>query len=274
MADKPEKPEIPGKHALREKLRKLDITLMQDTLLDKASTRKLLGLLLGMIEEKKDEVRSLAARLSQVEEMALFDADTDLPNKRSFEQQFGDMIARRQRRGRKKATPPTAITAVMLDINWMKLINHISHNAGDAALRHVADILKSKETLREGDIIARVGDTKADEFAIVMYDATREQAETHMQKLTEQIRNTPCNYAGQNIPVSVAFGVHELLPNDTVETVRDATSRKMRDNKEHMKETAEMRADLAEIVRLGLGSLNTRHTDRAADAGEETTPSL
>ena len=68
---------------------------------------------------------------------------TELPNRRAF-----DRALARASRG------PLALVA--LDIDHFKRVNDtLGHAAGDAALRHLARVLR--EGLRDGDVAARIG---------------------------------------------------------------------------------------------------------------------
>ena len=69
------------------------------------------------------------------------------------------------------------------DLDGMKWINDtLGHKEGDNALTEVAEILK--ETFRVSDIIARVG---GDEFVVLAIDIADLNADTHMDRLQDQI---------------------------------------------------------------------------------------
>ena len=75
------------------------------------------------------------------------------------------------------------LAMLMIDIDHFKQYNDsYGHQAGDAALRTVAQLLKSF-TRRPFDIAARYG---GEEFVVVMYG----MAHSHLQELAERIRQT------------------------------------------------------------------------------------
>ena len=78
------------------------------------------------------------------------------------------------------ATPPAS---VYIDLNDFKEINDThGHQAGDEALKHVADILLG--SVRDSDVVGRLG---GDEFGIILdksgADAARERAEALRQSV-------------------------------------------------------------------------------------------
>ncbi len=99
----------------------------------------------------------LALRLDMLVHDASHDALTGLLNRRSYELQLDQAVARARRYGW-----PFAL--VLLDLDNFKVVNdRYGHAAGDAALRAVGSELRA--ALRSGDVAARLG---GDEFALLV----------------------------------------------------------------------------------------------------------
>jgi diguanylate cyclase (GGDEF)-like protein len=98
-------------------------------------------------------------------ELALRDQLTGLRNRRFFDDQLEQALARADRSGR-----PVAL--LVLDLDGLKAINDAGgHPAGDAALCAAADALR--RSVRRGDLPCRLG---GDEFAVILPDAGAEAA--------------------------------------------------------------------------------------------------
>lgn len=133
------------------------------------------------------EVSTLHERLRDA---ALTDGLTGLANFRGFTHSLHQEVAR----GKRYKHP---FCLIMLDVDGLKGINdREGHLAGDAALRSVATDLRV--VLRGTDILARYG---GDEFAVLLTQTTRQQAETTMRRLRGWTE------------ISVSYGVAEF-PSD------------------------------------------------------------
>jgi diguanylate cyclase (GGDEF)-like protein len=101
----------------------------------------------------------------RLEELALTDPLTGLPNRRAWEQQLPGELARAQRDGR-------PLCLALLDLDHFKAFNdRHGHPAGDALLRDAATAW-SRE-LRAGDLLARYG---GEEFVLVLPNCSPDEA--------------------------------------------------------------------------------------------------
>jgi len=100
--------------------------------------------------------RLAAARaVHDAEQRAIRDPLTGLLNRREFER------ALEQYRGEGRSPAPPA-TLIYVDLDHFKRLNDsLGHPAGDAALKHVAQLLEG--AVRDGDLVARIG---GEEFAV------------------------------------------------------------------------------------------------------------
>ncbi|SIR76199.1 PAS domain S-box-containing protein/diguanylate cyclase (GGDEF) domain-containing protein [Janthinobacterium sp. TND4EL3] len=131
------------------------------------------GAFLLDVRERRELAAKNASLLAQLEQQALHDALTSLPNRRAYEAQAEQAMARAARSG-------AALTVGVADLDHFKKINdRHGHAVGDAVLRNVAQVLR--DTGRVTDVAARMG---GEEFGLLFPDATLPQA----QMVAERIR--------------------------------------------------------------------------------------
>jgi diguanylate cyclase (GGDEF)-like protein len=117
-----------------------------------------------------------ASLFAQIQQQALTDALTGCYNRRSFEMQLD-----REMKVSKRQHQPLSL--IMLDLDRFKQLNDsVGHDAGDAALRKLADCFKQE--LRGVDSAARFG---GDEFAVILPQAYMEGALIVAERLRASI---------------------------------------------------------------------------------------
>jgi diguanylate cyclase (GGDEF)-like protein/PAS domain S-box-containing protein len=105
------------------------------------------------------DITAIKLHQSQLEHMAHFDALTHLPNRLLLSDRLQQALMQTQRRGQQLAV-------VYIDIDGFKHVNdRYGHDVGDQLLIILANAMKN--TLREGDTLARIG---GDEFVAVLID--------------------------------------------------------------------------------------------------------
>ena len=121
---------------------------------------------------------------------------TGLFNRRRWE----TFLAHEWRRGLRH---PPGLCLVMLDVDHFKRINDtLGHAAGDAALKHVAHVLKA--TCRTSDITARVG---GEEFAVILPATSIEGGLEQAERLREGLAASRFEYADKQHALTVSLGV-------------------------------------------------------------------
>ncbi|KZY48137.1 hypothetical protein A3731_07045 [Roseovarius sp. HI0049] len=94
-------------------------------------------------------------------------------------------------------------TLIVADVDHFKAFNdRYGHPAGDAALRHVVDVLSRH--CRQGDLLARFG---GEEFLLLMPGTTPREGQHVAERLCEALRNEPAEMDGEARPVTASFGV-------------------------------------------------------------------
>ncbi|MDO9708426.1 PleD family two-component system response regulator [Paracraurococcus lichenis] len=97
----------------------------------------------------------------------------------------------------------TAAAVMLLDVDRFKAINDThGHAAGDLALKHVADRLRSH--LRAADVLARYG---GEEFMVVLASAPKDYAAAVAERLRLAIGGTPVPTGAKDLPVTVSIGL-------------------------------------------------------------------
>jgi diguanylate cyclase (GGDEF)-like protein len=131
-----------------------------------------------------------------LKEQAIRDPLTGLFNRRYFQETFKRELHRSSR-----DMQPLAI--VMADVDHFKRFNDtFGHDAGDAALRTVGEILRSR--MRAGDVASRHG---GEEFALIFPGLTAEAAERRMEEIRHDISTHTIRSRGQQInPVTISAG--------------------------------------------------------------------
>ena len=98
-------------------------------------------------------------------------------------------------------------------MDGLKAINdHHGHAAGDFALIEIAARLSSM--MRGCDILARIG---GDEFGILLDHVSQSEARGKMARLLNAIEDDPCQYGGQDISLSAAFGLTMITAGQSAE---------------------------------------------------------
>jgi len=177
----------------------------------------------GLVVERdrlREELAKARAKIASLERLADADALTPVINRRAFVRQLTRMIAFTHRYG-------VPASVVYFDVNSMKQINDsYGHPAGDAALRHIATVLR--DNIRSSDIVGRLG---GDEFGVILAQTDEEQAHAKAAALAEAIANSPLRWEGIDLPVSAAYGVHSFGGDDNPQRAIEAADRAMYEQK-------------------------------------------
>jgi len=93
----------------------------------------------------------------------------------------------------------------MIDFDDFKAINDTyGHLAGDHILKEVSKyVLK---TIRKSDDLCRYG---GDEFVLLLYDCTLDEAQTILEDIRQHIESTTFHYHNQHLSLTVSIGVFE-----------------------------------------------------------------
>ncbi|MDR5900305.1 diguanylate cyclase [Halomonas vilamensis] len=152
---------------------------------------------------------SLKLKTDLLEQIAMLDGLTGIPNRRYFDERF-------QKEGRRALRDKLPFSVIMMDIDHFKGFNdNYGHGAGDNCLQKVARAL-ANTLLRPADIIARYG---GEEFVALLPNTNSEGA----GKMAEDLRSAVESLAVINEYSSAARVVTLSLGVATLDTDGDET---------------------------------------------------
>ena len=153
--------------------------------------------LMEEVARLREELNISRGRIEHLERLADQDSLVPVFNRRAFVRELTRAISMTERYG-------APSTVIYFDVNDMKQINDThGHPAGDAALRHVADILL--EQVRDSDIVGRLG---GDEFGVILLQIDGDVAKDKSIQLAQEIAKNPVPFNGEELSISVTFGAY------------------------------------------------------------------
>ena len=148
-----------------------------------------------------DDITSRYEAKQKLVEMATKDYLTNLCNRRHFIELGNREFALFNRN-------KNILSLLMIDLDHFKSVNdNFGHDAGDKALVHFSEILKS--SLRAGDIAGRIG---GEEFAVLLPEADAEKAKLAAERIREKCENKSILIGPISIQLTVSIGIAEAVP--------------------------------------------------------------
>lgn len=151
--------------------------------------------LMGEVEQLRRDVEKMRQRIREAEKLADHDPLLPVLNRRAFMQELSRVIAY----GRRYKEPAGL---AYFDIDNFKQVNDsFGHAAGDAALKHLAEIVGAN--IRETDVVGRLG---GDEFGVILSRTDEASAHAKAKSLALLISMHPLMMNGVEIPLSISVG--------------------------------------------------------------------
>jgi diguanylate cyclase (GGDEF)-like protein len=162
--------------------------------------------------EEGEKIETLINEVQKYKELSLTDYLTGLFNKRYFQTRLVEEVTRARR-------STYELSLIFCDIDFFKRVNdRFGHQTGDAVLRTTAQILRGGmdelniiSRLRKSDIIARYG---GEEFVIILPETGGQGAAVAAERLRREIEDYTFRLDGEDVHITMSFGVAELLPTD------------------------------------------------------------
>lgn len=162
------------------------------------------------VGERTVELRSLNA---QLEELALTDSLTGLPNRRAFV----DAARREFARSRRHHRP---LVVAICDVDHFKSVNDtFGHPIGDMVLRRVAEVMR--RSTRTSEMVARYG---GEEFVFLIPETTLAGAVALMERIRQTVKSEEVETGKGPVRITASFGVALLedADSDLDQTLRRA----------------------------------------------------
>ena len=153
-------------------------------------------------------LRNMNAQLlsanEQLQQRALLDPLTHLPNRTLFEDRLTHAVARSRRdEARIAAHQQEKLAVLFIDLDGFKAINEsLGHTAGDEILKEAAERLR--RTARDNDTVARIS---ADEFVVLMEDVPGVAVCASLAQRLLGALSQPFEVAGRELQMSGSIGI-------------------------------------------------------------------
>jgi two-component system cell cycle response regulator len=140
--------------------------------------------------------RQLEAKNRLLEELALTDPLTGLPNRRAIEDWATRQLSGAQRYG-------FSFLVVLADLDHFKAVNDTyGHDAGDSVLKKFSEILRANS--RRSDICGRMG---GEEFLLILTHTTEENARIVIERIRRALEAVKFDFDGASFTVTASFGI-------------------------------------------------------------------
>jgi diguanylate cyclase (GGDEF)-like protein len=140
--------------------------------------------------------RQIQQKNRLLEEMALTDSLTGLPNRRAVDVWAPRELSAAARHG-------FSIWMVIADLDLFKKVNDtFGHDAGDTVLKSFATILATNT--RQSNICARLG---GEEFLLMITHSDKQDAKTAVERIRKQFESTKFTFGNSTTSVTASFGI-------------------------------------------------------------------
>ncbi len=156
----------------------------------------------------EQRVHELEGELERVSGQVREDQLTGALNRRGMEDAMEREIARA-----KRSKKPLCVAVLDVD-NFKRLNDTYGHSAGDAALVHLAKVIK--HTVRPTDVIARFG---GEEFVIILTETGQSEAVKVTERLQRELTRRFFLHNNERLLITFSAGVAEYRQGDTDESL-------------------------------------------------------
>ena len=160
------------------------------------------------VQETEQKISELQEELDSASKLVRHDQLTGVLNRRGLEEAFEKETARAARR-----KTPLCVSLIDID-NFKKLNDSLGHDAGDAALIHLATVIR--ETMRPQDTTARFG---GEEFILLLPDTSLEDAQRAVVRLQRELTKRFFLHNNEKQLITFSAGVTALQQGDTQTSV-------------------------------------------------------
>ena len=160
------------------------------------------------LSQMEQETQELQVMLQENRTKLMYDALTGVYSRMAYDERIMQEMSRWNRY-------QTAFSYVILDIDHFKRINDTyGHNAGDKALKIVAQIMQSY--VRQSDYVFRIG---GEEFVLLLTSTDVAAAAIMVEKMRKGIADSSFHFKGEPVSLTLSAGITETLTDDNVESI-------------------------------------------------------
>jgi len=157
------------------------------------------------LKRQEETELALVEQSAALEDVAMHDPLTSLPNRLLFNDRLLQSISNARRKSHR-------VSLFVLDLDGFKSLNdRLGHEAGDILLKETANRLQA--SVRASDTVARIG---GDEFVILAVDAEMADAELIRAKIRQRM-SEPVLIDGNPVSLRLSIGV-AVFPDDGTES--------------------------------------------------------
>lgn len=173
-----------------------------------ARSRDELSTMRSRVIESEQAVARLQTELSSASELVRHDPLTGALNRKGMDEALEKEMARLRRQGGR-------LSLALLDVdNFKKLNDTQGHAAGDAALTHLAAVVR--ETVRPEDTLARYG---GEEFVVLLPNTDLDEAVAAMTRVQRELTRKIFMHQNDRILITFSCGVAETGNDESPEEV-------------------------------------------------------
>jgi len=164
------------------------------------------GKIIGAIETFADDsaLATTQERVSELEQIAMVDALTGIPNRRFLDMTLSSRLAELRRHG-----SPFAVVFCDID-NFKRFNDEHGHDVGDRVLRMVATTLSAD--LRGNDTVVRFG---GEEFVLLLHHATGEAPTAACERFRRLVAASSLDTEDGPLKVMMSLGATMATPSDS-----------------------------------------------------------
>ncbi len=160
----------------------------------------------------QQQIDQLHQELDRISAQARHDPLTGTLNRKGLDETMQRDVSEARRKDR-----PLSIALLDID-NFKKINDSLGHDAGDAALTHLAQV--ARESLRPQDSLARFG---GEEFVILMPDTRLEAGIEAMTRLQRELTKREFLERTEKVLITFSAGVAEMAPDEAgMDTIKRA----------------------------------------------------
>jgi len=160
------------------------------------------------LSQMEQETQELQVMLQENRTKLMYDALTGIYSRMAYDERIMQEMSRWSRY-------QTPFSYVILDIDHFKRINDTyGHNAGDKALKIVAQIMQSY--VRQSDYVFRIG---GEEFVLLLTSTDVAAAAIMVEKMRKGIADSSFHFKGEPVSLTLSARITQTITDDNVESI-------------------------------------------------------